>query len=432
MASIKIGLDTRKSSQKKDGSYPIVMKVHHQQSTQRINLKLSCQKREWNESKTRLKSGVDYTLVNARIHSYLKKANSYLSQNVFEVDAMTPIELKKTIQVEIFSSSDVSQIKKDIRVERKINGTSLTEFALLKSERLRMSKKNGYADNIEQSIERLHKFSGRTNLLFADVDLAFLKNFTAYCYGRGNKPNTIGVYLRPIKALFNEAIEEGHLKKGMNPFDGKFKIPKSKTKNRALSREDIHAFRNVKLKKGSADWNAQAYFLFMFNCRGMNFIDLVKLRKDQLTDLEYDDSGNLVGGYFTYWRTKLGEKTMLSVKLTKEAAGILDHFLNLNSNGPFVFPNGYEESEAGRKRYKQQRKRLNKRLREIAKDAGIVNTEVTTYYARHSWATLASQGNMPINMIKQGLGHTNINTTQIYIDSFRNEDLDDANDKIVA
>lgn len=432
MASIKIGLDTRKNNQKKDGSFPVVLKVHHKKSTQRINLKISCQEKQWDGSKIRLKSGDEFKQNNARIRTYFNKAKAYITDNIFEIDSMTPIELKKTLQVEIFSLTNDSEQKKNIRLERKLNGTSLTEFAEQKVSRLRMSRKNGNADCIQQSINRLHKFSHRENLLFADVDLGFLKNFVAFCYSLGNKPNTISAYLRPIKTLFNEAIDEGHLKKGMNPFDGKFKIPQSKTKNRALTRKQISDFRSVELKVGSADWRAQSYFLFMLNCRGMNFIDLVKLRKDQLTHLEYDKTNKLIGGRFTYERTKLGGKIMLNIRLTEEACSILDYFLKLDASPPFVFPIGYEESEAGRKRYKQQRKRLNRRLRDIAQDAGIKNVNVTTYFARHSWATLASHSNIPITMIQQGLGHSNINTTQIYIDSFDNNDLDDANDRIVA
>lgn len=91
---------------------------------------------------------------------------------------------------------------------------------------------------------------------------------------------------------------------------------------------------------------------------------------------------------------------------------------------------GYEETEQGRRRYNQHRKRLNIKLKELAKLANI-DEDLTTYYARHSWAIIAKRKLVPISVISEGLGHADLKTTQIYLDSFDDNVLDQANDDIV-
>ena len=97
----------------------------------------------------------------------------------------------------------------------------------------------------------------------------------------------------------------------------------------------------------------------------------------------------------------------------------------------FIFPMGFEETEVGRNRYNQHRKRLNIKLKELATLAGI-SQDVTTYYARHSWATIAKRKLVPVSVISEGLGHADLKTTQIYLDSFDDDVLDQANEDIVG
>lgn len=434
MANVIIGIDERKSSRLKGDKYPIILTVHNNYKTIRIRLKISTAKSNWDARGMKLKRGEECKQVNARIQSYYRRAKQFLTSNVYEIQSMSFEEFKERLQIEIFTSSDTTEFKKATHVAKKLNGASLTDFAIKKIDRLRLSHKHGNAEVIEQSMKRMYAFCNRDNLNFAEIDITFLKDFTAYCLSRNNKPNTISIYLRPIKTLFFDAIGEGLIPAMLNPFAGKaFKIPRSSTKNRALTKKDIEAIRNVDLVIGSADWKARAYFLFMFNSRGMNFIDLAKMKVQQLNELEYNVAGEIVGGRFQYDRTKLGGKKELSVRLTKEACEIINYFMSKRSaDSDFIFPMGYVESETGRKTYKQQRKRVNRRLKDIAKEAKISDEMITTYYARHSWATIADRHNLSINLIKDALGNSSINTTQTYIDSFNNSDIDDANDQIVA
>ena len=291
----------------------------------------------------------------------------------------------------------IEQKKKRIKenyIRRNIQSESLIEYSDTKTARLRVAKKHGNANAIKDAIASLKKFTNREEIYFSDIDQNFLKDYVASCTARGNKPNTIRAYLSQIKALFNEASEDEHMQ--INPFP-KFKIPQAvKTKKRSLRINDILEIRKLDIKPKSALWNSRNYFLFMFNNMGLNYIDLVKLKKSQVIQAKYDNDNQLIEGRMD-----------------------------------FIFPMGFEETEVGRNRYNQHRKRLNIKLKELATLAGI-SQDVTTYYARHSWATIAKRKLVPVSVISEGLGHADLKTTQIYLDSFDDDVLDQANEDIVG
>lgn len=427
MAKVSLQLDTRR--QKKDGTYPLVLLLSHKKEAHRLSLKRSVRENHWDEKANAVKGVENDKLITAKLRSQLKRAEIYLINHQIEIERMTIKELKAKIQVVVFSSDSTPDSEIQSFVSRKINTMSLIEFSRGKLNRLSQSKKVGYAKAIRTSINTIKRFTGNDDILFVDIDLQFLKDFTAYCIGRGNKPNSISAYLRPIKTLFREAIQEDVILDDLNPFP-KFQIPKAKnTKKRALRLEDIQAIRDLDLKKESAHWDARNYFLFMFNNMGINLIDVAKLKKTQLINTKYEKD-KLVSGRLEYTRSKNGRK--YSIKLTSESVQILNAYSVSNKGDEdFLFPIGYEESEKGFSRYDTQRKRINKRIREIGHQAGIKDS-ISSYYARHSWATIAKRKMVPISVIAEGLGHSDLKTTQIYLDSFDDDILDDANDRIVG
>ena len=156
----------------------------------------------------------------------------------------------------------------------------------------------------------------------------------------------------------------------------------------------------------------------MFNCRGMNLIDLVKLKKSNVRE-----------DRIFYGRSKTGDP--LSVKLTSELEEILTYYLEGKSDDDFLFPANYDGSTAKYEKYKTIRRRVNERLKIIALDAGI-KQHFTTYAIRHSWATIAKFMGISTAIISEGLGHSSLKTTEIYLKRFDNSTLDEANERIVA
>ena len=155
----------------------------------------------------------------------------------------------------------------------------------------------------------------------------------------------------------------------------------------------------------------------MFLGRGMNLIDIAKLK-----------AKDIYSGYIFYGRSKTDDP--LSVKITPELQEILSYYLDGKQQEDFVFPIGNDGSPEMFKKYRSDRRLVNKHLKIIAKYAGIEG-KLTTYYLRHSWATISKFLGFPISLISDALRHKSVATTEGYLKSFVDKDLDDANKLVV-
>jgi integrase len=175
----------------------------------------------------------------------------------------------------------------------------------------------------------------------------------------------------------------------------------------------------AQFEPGSPRWHARNIFLFSFYNRGMNFADIAKLR---ISDIEQDR--------IYYKRSKTGKP--LSVKLIDATREILSTYTVDKTGDDFVFPILKRDTpELQMKDLYNERKTFNKYLNKIAEDLEIEGN-LTSYVARHSWATIAKDLNVPISVISEGLGHEDIKTTQIYLDEFDTSVIDDANKLITG
>ena len=151
--------------------------------------------------------------------------------------------------------------------------------------------------------------------------------------------------------------------------------------------------------------------------RGMSFIDMAYLR-----------NRDIVNGRLTYARKKTGQK--FSIKLTPEAEKIIKKYSYNDKPDGYVFQildrKGYEYLD-----YKNALRLTNKKLKILGEMAGC-SIPISTYVSRHSWATIAKRAGIPTAVISEGLGHDSEKTTQIYLDSFENKVLDDANELITG
>jgi integrase len=148
----------------------------------------------------------------------------------------------------------------------------------------------------------------------------------------------------------------------------------------------------------------------------MNFIDLVKIKVDHIQ-----------GNRLYYGRSKTG--TSLSVLIHHKLRNILDFYLADKKSGDYLFPTNYDGSSKHYQKYKSQRRRMNNRLKIIARDAGI-EANFTTYTIRHSWATIAKYLGISTALISESLGHSSIKTTEIYLKDFDDYALDEVNELV--
>lgn len=255
-----------------------------------------------------------------------------------------------------------------------------------------------------------------------------LQAFERYLKERGRAANTISYYMRNLRAIYNKAIEEGIIA-GIksNPFNHVYTGICS-TRKRALSRRNLFRLyeldvlsdmsrqdkKEYERRHGLLD--AQRLFFFCFHARGLSFVDLAYLRKD-----------NIRHGIISYYRKKTGRQ--IQIKVTAAMQNIINSFSERVSQSPYLFPIISGNDKKSRLQYESGLRLQNKRLEKLACLAGI-QEKVTTHVARHSWATMAKGENLPLWVISEGLGHSNEKTTYTYLASFDRSVIDLAGERI--
>lgn len=417
MAFVKLILDTRKNSMRKDGTFPVCLSVFHKKS-RLVSLGYSTSIEGWDEKNSKLRKSSSANKnsncdeLNHEFSEKLYKAKSVISEIGSSIRL---IDVNRLI-VHIKSKWDYnpySELRKKVE-----NEISLSEWGSVLVKRKNSADKPATATYYANCIEAIKKFNGGCDIKLYDITVTFLKNFEAHHLGKKNSKNTIGIYLRGIRAIYNSAINEDQFIPIKNAFNY-YRVPsKGRTKKRAVIKTKFLNIKELSYKPQSALWHAKNYALIMFYCRGMNFIDLVKIKVE---DIE--------GNRLYYGRSKTDNN--LSVAITEDLREILDYYLKDKKPSEYLFPNNYDGSTKHFEKYKTQRRRMNERLKIIAEDAGIEGS-FTTYSIRHSWATIAKFMGFSTEIISQGLGHSSLRTTQIYLKDFENDVLDKANALIVA
>jgi len=418
MAKVRLILDTRISSKNAISElFPIALRVFHTKP-RIIRLPYETSKNGWDSNSFSLKRSVlvnkslDCSKINHILYNKHHDARSLINElgdaiQYLDVDTLVE-EIKKKWE---------NQIRPELK-SKMSNGLMLTDWGQVIIDRKLKSNKPSSAEWYKSGIKAFIKFNNNKDLRLDQLNVTMLKDYQIHKESEGVKPNSISSVLRAIRAIYNAAINEDRIEVAKNPFH-RYKIPSSnQTKKRAISKEDFLNIRKLNYEMGSALWHTKNYALIMFNCRGMNLIDLVKLKKS-----------NVRMERIFYGRSKTGDP--LSVKLTSELKEILVHYLENKKDDDFLFPANYDGSTAKYEKYKTIRRRVNERLKIIAVDAGI-EQHFTTYSIRHSWATIAKFMGISTAIISEGLGHSSLKTTEIYLKRFDNDTLDEANERIVA
>lgn len=254
---------------------------------------------------------------------------------------------------------------------------------------------------------------------------------------KGLSLNTISTYMRNLKAVYNRLADEKVLPYNAKLFDDVYTKVESQTK-RALEAEQMNTLLHAdfeKLPKGGQC--ALAYFLLMFLFRGMPFIDLAYLRKQ-------DVKGNKI----VYSRHKTGRQ--MTVRIPKEAEGLMEEFRNKNPDSIYLFPilDGQSSMDGGNRKdgqggngkvkkdkelymdYLRALRSFNLKLQKIAALL-LPGVKLSSYTPRHTWATLAFHSGVSIGIICKALGHSSIKVTETYLKPFENEKVDAANDELI-
>ena len=259
---------------------------------------------------------------------------------------------------------------------------------------------------------------GKLDIPFSDIDINWLSKYEKWLRKKGNKDTTISLLFRTLRSTYNKAIQMKCARKSDYPFN-EFKVSKfdTTTKKRAISKTDI-----LKIKDSTPNYDGNSdykelskdIFIFSYLCGGINFTDIANLTK-----------GNIVNGRIQYIRQKTGKE--ISIRISDEAETIISKYESV-SNG-YLFPilnaDVHKTAQQKQNRIHKIIGKINPNLKELAKQLGI-ESNLTTYVARHSFASVLKKSGTNIALISEALGHSDIATTQIYLDSFDNEQIDEA------
>jgi site-specific recombinase XerD len=396
MASAKIILFTHKKL--KDGTYPIVLQVIKDRTRKLISLGHSTTLDQWD---------MDDNLPNKK-HPNYKSLKLLIQKKQIEADKVI-IDLDET--GEHYNVNEIIS-----RLKPKSSNLTVFQYTEDLIKRLRKANKVGNANVYQTALSTLKTFRKEVDLTFPQFTYRVIKDFEESLLANHKRLNSISVYLRTLRAIYNHAIKDKVAQEKDYPFKD-LKIRQESTVKRAISKEDIAKIRKLELIPGSELDKARDYFLFSFNMRGMSFVDIAFLC-----------NCDIVNGRVLYTRKKTGQK--FSIKLTEEAKAIIDKYHYTDEPEGFVFQiidrKGSEYLD-----YRNALRLTNKKLKTIGEDAGC-SIKISTYVSRHSWATIAKRSGIPTAVISEGMGHNSEKTTQIYLDSFENEVIDDANELITG
>ncbi len=282
-----------------------------------------------------------------------------------------------------------------------------------------------YANSLRMLEHYDSKFSKR---IFSEIDIKFVNGFDVFLQKRGCKGNTRKYYFKALRSTLNKAIQEKEATDKTYPFGkGGFQIAKleEETEKRYLPIESLNKIKNTPSKNPQREY-ARKLFLLSYYCYGISFIDMAYLTNSNI--VKYNS-----GEYIVYKRHKIQHQKSvkpIKIKITTEIQGLLD---SLRESSPtvddFIVPIVSIAGYTGEKLYNHIRfryKKYNDYLADLAEELEITDIKLTTYVSRHTMAMMLQQNDVSREQISQMLGHSDMKTTNTYLDSFDTSVIDEA------
>jgi integrase/recombinase XerD len=265
----------------------------------------------------------------------------------------------------------------------------------------------------------MKKFFKKNVLPYKEVTPAFLNTYERWMDLQGNSKTTIGFYLRTVRNVFNIAKENEIITLKQYPFGKmRYRIPKGINQKKALTKEEILLIKNYEPDIFINEALYRDYWLFLYLCNGINVKDMALLKyKDLKEDII------TISNRAKTARTQNANPKPIHIVVLPDALCIMNKWGNKNkSSHNYIFP----ILKQGMTAIEQQRaidqtiQNINKNMKRVTSAIGL-EANVTTYVARHSFATVLKRSGVPISFISDSLGHTDLKTTENYLDSFEDK-----------
>ena len=401
--NIVITLDTRRAKQ--DGTYPIIFRLSHQNMTLPISSGYAISKNSWDSKNRKIKNSCKELDNITRVNNYLVKTKArYL-------DIITALNDKDRL-----SNLSIKEIKEHLVLSKE--RISFYQYAQQQIKTMNEQGRLGNALSYRNTLRLVKKFKANKDIGFQEINYTFLNKLEESYLSRGLSVNGLAVHMRTLRAIYNKAIKDKITDKEAYPFD-EYSIKSKPTKKRAISPEAIQKIVVLSYEDESSLFHARNYFLLSFYLMGASYVDMCFLKRS-----------NIIDGRVQYKRRKTGQ--FYDIKISDSLKPILDYYLKDKQPDDFVLPIIKRETNIDQYNdFLWARKRYNKRLKQIAKDAGI-EENLTSYVSRHSFASIANNMAIPVTAISEMLGHQKLTTTQVYLAGLSKDAIDDYNQKIIT
>lgn len=397
MASIKVIF---RQSPRKSGEGTLYYRVIHKRKMRQLHIGCRVMSDEW--------SGEDGKLILLGTESrrtYLHDMQQRLDEGVARLS-------------QIIKALDGSKEDYDVGdvVDRFFDNSTVVGFVSFARSRiaeLRLMGKVRISEHYATAVNSFCRFNGEGDIAFDDFNGALVARYEQSLKGRGLCPNSTSYYMRNLRALYNQAVEQG-LTEQRNPFRHVY-TGIAKTVKRAVKIDAIKALRRLDLSNDPLSELTRDLFLFSFYTRGMAIIDVAFLQKS-----------NLKNGILAYRRQKTGQQ--LTIKWEPQMQEIVCR--HVKDDSVFMFPLIDARKPDCRKQYLNVYGKINRKLKKLGKMIGL--TEPLTFHrSRHGWASIARENNVPLSVICEGMGHDSERTTRIYLASLDASVVDKANSDIM-
>jgi len=380
----------------KHGKHPIRLVIYDGKSRKRYATGISLSNDDWEKLYSKNLRNDDLKTVRSALEGIRTKADEVIAK-------LSPFSIT-AFEIDFFGLPKPEEQPKQI--------PSIKELFVKYITKLKSNGQAGTAISYQTTINSMENF--KPGLLVTQITTEYLDEYEQHLANANKSNSTIGIYMRQLRAIMNQAIKAKHLHSDDYPFQG-YTIPAARNLKKALSEADIarlltHQTDDASLRKALDFW------IFSYLCNGMNFADIAHLKPENI-------DGNIL--FFTRQKTRRTKKkdlTPIRVGLNPRALKIIAKYRNTSETNPYLFPildSGLNPLQA---KYRIQHfiKWVNKHMETIRISLDI-KVSLATYSARHSFSTLLKRKGISTAFIKEALGHSSEATTESYLASFSDD-----------
>lgn len=402
-----INFEIREQKADANGECPIYLRITYDRKPAWLSVGFKVKANDWNRDKQRVRRSHHREDV---LNEELLKLHSKAQDAVIELKASNNLNSKRVIEL--------------------LKGHDKKDFFTYTQNYIQDNLDKGsirIVKNTKVIVNQIREFTGRDSLQISEIDREFIDKFSTHLRNKKkpNSSNTIRKKFIRLGHILKRAKRDGFLSE--NPFED-YKLPSyQRPKKDAITIEQIRDIEKLDLIEGSTKWNTRNYFLFSFYNAGIRFGDLCRLKKE-----------NIIDSRLKYLMSKTASNTepkWKNIKLRKESWDIL-HLYDYESknDSDYLFPILNTEKNLTDPlifdREKQSKNAIaNNDLKDIAKEAGI-EQNLSTHIARHSFANYAMKEGTSLYTISKALAHSDLATTQAYLNAFDEEKIDNEMDEL--